>query len=152
MKLIPFCQLEIKSKAKASELLLLLSERSKGVHSIDGSKEPLVGSVENNCFRFCRAITYRNAFLPIAVGKVIENEGGSIVKLYLRPTIFNCIFFGFWVISLLLFIGLISIRGESIKVILPVVILLLFGYLFVQACFWFEVPKIKKVLLKLIES
>lgn len=152
MKLLPFEKCEIESAVSADKLLAALVARSAGKHSIDGSTEPLVGEVEGNGFKCCRAITYRNSFLPIAVGKVIKNGNGSIIKFYLRPSVFSSIFMFFWFTPTFLISILLLIQGNTAKTVAPIALMFIFGYLLLQLCFWLEIPKIKEIFHEIIES
>jgi len=145
MNLLPYLKIEMPSKMDSEKLLALLNVRCLGRHSMQGSAEPLVGSINGNSLKAARAITYRNSFLPIAVGEVLSSEAGSVIRVHLRPPIFSILFMTVWFGTLLCILVALLSKGNY-KAVVPVALLLGAGYIFVQLCFWLEVPKIENVL------
>jgi hypothetical protein len=65
------------------------------------SGPPFVGWVEGNRFKFVRAITGRNSFLPIISGRLVAGEGGAVVQATLRLAHSVALFMAFWMTAVI---------------------------------------------------
>ena len=150
MKILPFEKYEIRSKKSIDELCALIDQSCESWgYSFSATNKPLLGKRQDKTFKLYRTIKYRNSFLPIAFGEIFEENGTSVIKITLKMNIFVMFFMLFW-LSFILF-GAISTlsKGQGIVVLFPLG-MFLFGYLMVQGGFWFEVPKLKKLIYEAI--
>ena len=146
IKLLPYIEFVIESSLSEGELLEQLAQRCKGEHSaIQASPEPLVGEVVGSRVKACRAIGYRNSFLPIATGHVTEANGQSILKVKLRPPIYTLIPTAAVIVFLLVAAVIIGFTGQKSEAIVPLLVAVA-AYTIMQLCFWLEVPKIQAIL------
>ena len=58
---------------------------------------PFVGRIEHGSFKFSRVITGRNSFLPIVIGRVMQAEGGAVVRGHMRMALVVIVFMTFWI-------------------------------------------------------
>lgn len=88
-------------------------------------------------------------FLPIAFGKIEPRGLGSKVNVKLRMNLFVIGFMTIWLsFALVGAISFLFISQDSMRFI-PLGIFIV-GYLLMQGGFWFEVPKIRKMIEKIV--
>ena len=138
MKWIPFDKFVLSTSLSPQETLECLranvSWRESGfAGSSQSTTKPFWGKVNNFAFKIYRDIQYRrNSFVPVIVGKIIPENGGSRVAITMRMTIFTMIFMGFWlgivgVIALILVIFQLRALRFAPAALIPE-LMFLFGY------------------------
>tara|TARA_B100000767_G_C19451434_1_gene404202 strand:+ start:74 stop:514 length:441 start_codon:yes stop_codon:yes gene_type:complete len=111
---------------------------------LGGRSKPLFGKRKENEFKVYRAIRYQNSFLPVAFGKISENGNEVLVEITLKMNIIVMIFMTVWLSFALIGAVTITFSGAEASLLIPVG-MVAFGYLPMQGGFWFEVPKLKKL-------
>lgn len=105
------------------------------------------GQVSDSHFKITRITNYRNGFLPVVEGSIYSNETGSKVNITMRLSKFVMGSWVIWIIiSLFIFIGLISKFGMlNFRSFIPL-LALMFIYLVSVILFNFEAKKAKRLL------
>lgn len=109
----------------------------------------------NNTFKIQRIISYRNSFLPIIEGKIIEVDGAAIVKVKVMPNILVFFFMIFWLSFTFLF-SVISIKdmienGFDAGSLMPIG-MFLFGLIFSYGVFKIESIRSKRDLSEILDA
>ena len=92
----------------------------------DGSGKPFVGRVDGGRFTFCRLFIGRNSFLPIITGRIVQGEGGAIVRGTMRLHWAIALVEPFWV--LLPIVAVVAfLRGDTMDTLAVMFALLVFG-------------------------
>ena len=153
MKLLPIDSYEIETTQTLEEAAALLSSNvePRKWFRFGRSHKLFEGEVTYEGFKILRIINYRNSFLPIIRGTFEQTQTG--VKLALRMSLhpfviaFMCVWFGGVGLGMLACVGGLI---RSLSVPLPVFFIpfamLIFGWLLISGCFWFEVNKAKIML------
>jgi hypothetical protein len=112
-----------------------------------GNEQPYRGEIFEDSFKIIRNIGYRNSFVPIIKGKIIDNYPGTVIEVKMRMMIFVYIFMLVWFGGIS--IGLMfALKGAILAAIVPLG-MLAFGYLIVMVGYKYEVNKAKKFLVNL---
>lgn len=61
------------------------------------SHSPFLGKVGPDHFKIARNITYRNSFMPVMVGSIVQEGSNTVIRVRLRLVTFVLLFMGFWV-------------------------------------------------------
>jgi hypothetical protein len=72
-------------------------ERLVAVERDESPIKPFIGRVEKRTFKFRRVISYRNSFIPIISGQIIQGEGGAVLRGAMRLHFFAAAFMAFWI-------------------------------------------------------
>ena len=148
MNLLPFEKYVIRTNMSLEDLHLSIDQSCAPFKflNVSGSlNKPLFGKRTENNFKLYRAIRYRNSFLPIAFGQITDNGNEVLVEITLKMNLAVMIFMAFWMsiasVSELALVlsGTEELSFSSLWLLGP-------GYLLMQAGFWFEVPKLKKII------
>jgi hypothetical protein len=75
-----------------------IEEKKKTFFSFSSrnSEKPYVGFIKNNSFVISRVIKYRNSFLPIISGEIIDTNEHLIIKINMGLPKFIKFFVAFW--------------------------------------------------------
>jgi hypothetical protein len=100
MKTLPYDRFIIRTKLTPDEV----QQRISGFVEPDqwfrwfssGEHKPYQGEIENHKFRISRAIHYRNSFLPIIIGEIQSDPGGSTIRITMRMHGLVIAFMIFW--------------------------------------------------------
>ena len=137
MNILPYKSYVIHSEKTSNEisqaLLNQCSEIKYGLSRADKSK-PLVGWCKNNKFKFRRAISYRNSFLPIAVGTISNIKEGSIIEIRLRMNLFVICLMVYW-LGFAFTVTVLALQKSGFADATIPFCLFVFGYLLMQVCF-----------------
>lgn len=160
MKILPYEKYSLKcncNREKIVEILQKNTDVKRPFIKFKDSKK-FWGKVELDSFKIQRQISYRNSFLPIIKGKVIENEEKTIIKIKMRMHILVEIFVIIWLSFALSISGitgklfvenLINNVGVKGELLIPFFMFLL-GLTLTNIAFWLEVKKAKEELIKLL--
>lgn len=154
MKILPFEKYTIES-TKSPESIGEIIDKNCGSWKFplfrQSNPMPLFGSRKGNNFKLYRYIQYRNSFLPIAFGKISNNQGGTVIEISLRMHWFVFVFMFFWLffVSVAFFAFLFS--PNHIAVLVPFGMFIV-GYSLMYFCFWLEIPKLKNLISKMLEN
>lgn len=162
MKILPYEKYSLKcncNREKIVEILQKNTDVKRPFIKFKDSKK-FWGKVKLDSFKIERQISYRNSFLPIIKGKIIENEEKTIIEIKMRMHILVEIFMIIW-LSFALSIGsitgklfvknLINNGGFKGELLTPFFMFLL-GLTLTNVAFWLEVKKAKEELTKLLEQ
>ena len=110
-----------------------------------------IGSVEPRAFRLRRDIHYRNSFLPMIRGRVIESTHGTRihVSMFLHPLV--AVFMAFWLSGVGFGVLQNVSRAAGAVTIVPIG-MLLFGLALMIGGFFPEALKAKRLLQESLES
>ncbi len=141
-----------------------VEEKKKSFFSLSNrnSLKPYEGYIKNNSFVITRIINYRNSFLPIISGEIINSNGYTTVNINMSLPKFIKFFIGFWlgivglVSLIILFIGLLSINkivksGFSPFFLIPFG-MFIFGFSLLYFCFNYERNISKNFLIDLLKG
>jgi len=161
MAFLPWENIEYKTNLTKDAIINRINSvvEPKGVFGIHFLKKysygrPFDGEVYENGFKIQRITFYKNSFLPIIVGSIIEDKEQNIINIKMRCHYFiigfMAIWFGGCLLGLLLgLLGNIIEAKSGIDILFGIIwplIFLLFGYLLMTAAFKFESTKAKKLL------
>jgi len=154
MAFIPYENINYETELKFHEIIKILNsiiEPRKIIRILsifNDNLKPYEGEINNNKFKICKIIRYRNSFNPIIYG-TINNENNVTkinlkMKLHSFVKIFMIIWLGFTCITFLT--GLIGlILNTEAKYSLPFGIgMMVFGYLLMTFGFKYESKKSKE--------
>jgi hypothetical protein len=163
MSLLPYENYFIESTLSESEIISRLQEQIEPKQYVrfaflkdKNSYKPYEGLITGSTFKINRVIRYRNAFLPMIIGEVLQNGSRSRIHIKMQMMTAAVLFMIFW-IFISLFIGGVFIiiasgnPGFSFAGIVPVV-LLLFGYSMAIFGFSGESTKAKQFLKDLFQA
>ena len=142
MRIFPFEKYKLKSRLSLKELYASIDESCRLWRFsayFNDKREPLFGKRIENKFRVYSAFRYRNSSKPIAFGTIYDNGEEISVEVTLRPNILVILFVAVWVSSLLIISYFMPIAPSLIPIGMAAL-----GYLVMNVCFWFDVPKLKK--------
>ena len=116
MRLLPRRDLEVESSLEPLQIYEALAPHVGPAPPL-GTKayKPYAGSVNLAAFELRPNITYRNSFLPLAVGRVWPIAGGSRVVLTMRMGLASRVFMLLWLTLacsfMLLTLGMVIVTG-----------------------------------------
>lgn len=118
--------------------------------------KPYKGEIVGNTFKIQRIINYRNSFLPVIVGEVLPDRGGTRINIQMRLNIlisaFVAAWFLFFSIGFLVLCMLFLVEPEFDPInLMSTFGLVLFTAVFI-AFFKYESIKAKKFLQELFEA
>lgn len=122
----------------------------------EGPQYKLYGlKLRNNRFRIQRIINYRDLFLPVLEGKIIEVDGAVIVKVKVIPSVVGYLFMIFWLFLAFLF-SVLSVKamtedGFDADLLIPIGILL-FGLILFYISSKIESIRSKKDLAEILNA
>lgn len=61
------------------------------------SHSPFLGKVGPDHFKIARNITYRNSFMPVMVGSIVQEGSNTVIRVRLRLVTFILIFTCIWI-------------------------------------------------------
>lgn len=147
INLLPQENFFMNTKLSPAEIVTRLSESAKYETFGDGYRE--------NKFNIKRIINYRNSFLPLIKGEMMDLHGTTNVKVEMKPHWFVTVFMLFWLggvaIAFILTLDIIEERELDFFSLLPF-IMFFFGIAFFYGGFKFESKRSKKELLSLLEG
>jgi hypothetical protein len=158
MNILPFEKYSVKTtkpKSDISEILLYNTETDKfwPRFGFIPSEKPFRGVISSDRFKIMHPLKFpfRNSFLPVIIGEIVDREDGSVVNIFMRTSISSIVFMIFW-ISFFTF-ALISgiVTGEKWLILTPI-IFICFGYGLMYFCFRFEAVKCKKLIAGILEA
>ena len=91
----------------------------------NNSSKPYEGILVNNKFTISRIINYRNSFLPVITGSILNGKEKTMVKINMQLQKFVLIFVAFWIGSVViaLVMQILSFLNKSAKTFsLPLII------------------------------
>jgi hypothetical protein len=135
MNIIPLKVIELESAENPDDLLEKISNRCALTET---DPLALVGSVNGNGFRFSECFSGRKIFYPVAIGRVIPNGSGSLIKLRLQPT--GLVMTGIIIIPFIYFFDFVVEKPLFQLILLPGL------YFMIQLCFWMEVSSMEGLL------
>ena len=157
MKLLPFDTFEFQTSLTLEETITVLKaevEPKKWFRWFTSKHAFFEGEVSREGFKIMRIINYRNSFLPIIRGTFKQSQNGInvIIRMSLHPFVlaFMCFWFG-GVIFGLFTVEDGAIRNNSL-VAVPLLIMLILGWVMVYGGFWFEARKAKPKLLSIFNG
>lgn len=159
MKYLPFEKLTFETDLSEDEVkarLLHNVEEKKYFRFGKKGNKPYEGYLNGNRFEINRIITYRNSFLPLIKGQIIENNIGTQIQVKMSLYLFVFIFMIFWcgVVGLAfiaLFIAAIINNNFQAFILIPLG-MFIFGYLLTMIAFKAESSKSKKDLKKILKA
>lgn len=156
MILLPFENFEIKTNLFPEAILekLIMETDVEKFYRAKQSEKFFEGKVCDEGFKIKKIINYRNTSNPIIIGKIIQNNQKTTIKVLMRLSIYHLIATIVFLTSLvLLLIVIINEQlGNKIFDYEPAIIVFLFllvGYVFIVTSFKFESTKIKAKLINL---
>ncbi|MBN1467581.1 MAG: hypothetical protein JXM74_08600 [Fusobacteriaceae bacterium] len=162
MKILPYEKYSLKCNCRREKIVEILQKNTdvnRPFIKFKDSKK-FWGKVELDSFKIERQISYRNNFLPVIIGRMIENEEKTIIEIKMRMHILVEIFVIIW-LSFALSIGgitgklflknLINNGGFKGELLTPFFMFLL-GLTLTNVAFWLEVRKVKEEFIKLLEE
>ncbi|WP_026470715.1 hypothetical protein [Alkanindiges illinoisensis] len=158
MKLIPYFVYKKISDRRRDEIIQFLKSNSTAddysLFTHQKTNNLLISRmITDNNFIVRRNINYRNSFLPIALGRIIEINNKTYINISVRMHWLIIIFSTIWFTPLFFaFIALLYIDTVSIEFILGVFGLIIGGYLLIQVSFWFEAQKLIKIFDKIFSD
>lgn len=145
MRLLPFDKFTIetdKPKIMVYQILLKNTEIKKNYFDMPYKDKSFYGKVWYEGFDLIPNIKYRNPFIPIIKGKILEDDDVTKIIVTTRLCAFTMLFFTLWISACIsLFIAVLS--GFAPFIIIPILmastfyVVMFFGYKS-------EVSKIKK--------
>jgi len=150
MKIFPYEKYELKSSASLEELYASIDkgcEPWKISANFGEISKPLFGKRCGNKFRLYRASSNKNAFQPVAFGTIYDNGEEVLVEVTLRMNMFVILFAVVWLSFTFTLIFAYSLPITPSLVLIGMIVC---GYLLIQGGFWFEVPRIKKLISNIV--
>jgi len=159
MKILPSEQLTFRSNLSKTDIIQKISENAAVVpkqifalRNKDFSKI-FEGIIEKDGFKISRTINYRNSFLPLIQGKIVEKSTHSDINVQMTLQPFVKVFISFWLGAVAL--ALVSILIVAISenrfeptIVIPL-LMLIGGFSMTQLAFKYEYKKSKQELEKL---
>jgi len=146
MKPLPFEKYELKSSRSLEELYASIDNGCEPWNffvNFGEINKPLFGKRSGNKFRLYKANSYNNAWQPIAYGTIHDNGEEILVEVSLRMHILVFLFTVAWLSFIL--IAMIAFRIPLVPSI-GLIGMFVCGCVVAYVGFWFEVPKIKKLI------
>ena len=157
MRIIPYKKIRInhtKNKDIVREIINSSIEPCK-IFGYSNSNKMFCGHIEDSSFKIRRIIKYRNSFLPILKGNILDQE----VIVTIRMNHFANIFMSIWMLYAVVgfifstvFIIVLLLSGKFEILSLPGLILAPAGFLMLKIGFWKEVKKAETELTSIINS
>jgi hypothetical protein len=92
MWLLPFERINMRSSRSADELVTALGRVTRPSNPIDirpllRPKETatFIGEVSKERLEIGRALTYRNSFAPLVLGRIVDSSSGARIEAVMRP-------------------------------------------------------------------
>lgn len=153
MKLYLNDEFTIQTNKSEEDIARILEEKLIASKKIP--KAPFRGTFDNDSFKVTRKIIYRNSFLPVVRGVLINTPSGVKIEVKMNMYLFIRIFMAFWFVgwsagSLFIVIEAINKNMFSLESLGGIGILMI-AYLMVWGAFWYEARKQKVMLLKAFE-
>lgn len=139
-----------KSKGDLEHSLNDNIEEKRLRHLFKKATKPMLGIASANEFKAHRSIGYQNSFLPIAIMCVEPTENGSRLNVKLRMQKYTIGFMVLWLSFTFFAIVMFALKAEGLVALAPIG-MFCFGYILMQTCFWYEVPKIKSILQGIVQ-
>ena len=152
MKIVPYRRFLIKTSKSKNEIMQIILSNAEHplLFRLYGSK-PFWGKINDKGFKLTPNINYRNSFVPVIKGYVIEYDKGSIVNVKMRPYIFVIIFMSIFLAALAYTLITAIFSGQEFRftMLIPFIIFL-FVYELMYFLFQLEATNSKKLLTKLL--
>lgn len=152
MKLLPYAKFSIEVDQDINTVRSKLEphvERFWSNGKVWGKKTTFEGQTSDTGFKLYRNLKYQNSFFPVFKGEYIECEQGTRINIQARMVLlinaFMMFFLGWmiWICTSSLF------EGREFSFV-PLIVLV-FGWSFMCAGFWYEVPKTLRELKRVLE-
>jgi hypothetical protein len=159
LRLIPLARLRVRTWLSPRQIVTAFRCRIRpGGSYLTWEAEPSFrGRINESHFALRRSISYQNAFMPLAVGKVTSADDGSDVEVTLRPFWPVVVLVSVWcvcaiAIGVLEFAGLTAGGSRDGRVGLLALAGALAGYLILLAGFWVEAGRTEAALREVLEQ
>ena len=158
MKFLPYDRFTIRTALAPQDVFARLEHNVQRAY-LNGPHLAFQGRIGEDAFRISHIITYRNSFLPIILGTVRRSGSDSVIAMTLRPSWFVVAFMVAWfggvgVASLLIarawLDGRLLVPPASAAAV-PL-LMLFFGAVVVNGCFWYEAVRAKETLAGLFRA
>jgi len=151
MNILPYKYLELKTNLTADEVQHAIEISCKkwsfSSAMFSSHKKPFFGEVDNNKFEIYRHIKYGNSFLPIAYGRIEADGLGSKIIIRISLSASAILFMIVW-FAIGFKDGIPSIHEyQGLKIFIPFSFFI-YGYALMSFGFWFEVPKLIRLIKK----
>ncbi len=157
MKLLPYDKFEIQTSLTLEETITALKaqvEPKKWMRWFSRDHAIFEGDISRDGFKIVRIIHYRNSFMPVIRGTFKQSQNGInvMIRMGLHPFVmaFMCVWFGS------VFFGLLAagagLDSNKLSLSIPLLIMLIFGWVMVYGGFWFEARKAKPQLLSILRG
>ena len=165
-KFLPFDKFHLQTGLSESEVLTRLQNsiqpQKNSLSLFPKETKPYIGKVIGRSFEIRRSINYRNSFLPVIKGELIERLNKTRISVSLRPSVFVLIFMAFWlgtigfvcigiIVVLIIQFNKINWQEFSPIALIPFV-MFIFGYGLLMFGYRVESSKSKRFLLNLLEA
>jgi hypothetical protein len=159
MVFIPFVKLKFRTKLSSNiifeKLDSIIELKKFSFFGGLGYEKSFRGELFENSFIMIRNILYRNSFIPIIKGKIFQENGNTIIDIFMRMYLFVIIFMGLWlgIPLILLFTNLFDLiinHNGSLLTSFSPMIFFIFGYIIMMAGFNYEYIKAQKILKELL--
>lgn len=153
--LLPHLEDQINSKKTPEEVYMILKSVTDSRKDAFFTNAEFTGQVQPLDFRIVPKLNYRNSFLPIVTGYVMENDGGTTIDLTLQMHILTRIYLICWCgMACFIFVcGTIAVFTgglEKITLILASLGLIIFSQVLIRCGFCGPARKVLKRLKELL--